>query len=209
MSEIAHDLDDLRHDIEFEREELHSSIEHDYSTSIVPLTHRRPMWHFLGLWTTFVAGFSYMALGFEIYDGGYSLPKTIGVTILGYVIYAAYASVGSYLGARTGQTHALLTRSIFGSAGSGIVSLFVLIAPLGWVGYQAGLLAQIWQGFYSWGGVETITIVLAVVMICNNVFGFTGISVFARYLVTPILIAWCLYMVIKGFISDGGHLGGS
>src|SRR5581483_6590645 len=52
-------------------------------------------------------------------------------------------------------------------------------------------------------------IVLAGVMIFNNLFGFTGISVFARYLVTPILILWCLYMVIKGFVSDGGHLGGS
>ena len=209
MSDIAHDLGELRDDLERERQELGASIEHDYSTSIVPLDHRRPMWHFLGLWTTFVAGFSYMALGFELYDGGYSLAKTLGVTVLGYLIYAAYAMVGSYLGSRTGQTHALLTRSIFGSLGSGIVSLFVLIAPLGWVGYQAGLLAQIWQGFYGWGHIETITIVLAVVMIMNNVFGFTGISVFARYLVTPILIAWCLYMVIKGFASDGGHLGGS
>jgi purine-cytosine permease-like protein len=207
--EIAHDVADIRDDLEFERDELSASIEHDYSTTIVPLTHRRPMWHFLGLWTTFVAGFSYMALGFELYDGGFSLAKTVGVTVLGYLIYVAYAIVGSYLGSRTGQTHALLTRSIFGSLGSGIVSLFVLIAPLGWVGFQAGLLAQIWQGFYGWGHVETITIVLAVVMILNNVFGFTGISVFARYLVTPILILWCLYMVIKGFASDGGHLGGS
>ena len=38
-------------------------------------------------------------------------------------------------------------------------------------------------------------------MILNNLFGFTGISVFARYLVTPILILWCLYMVLKGLIS--------
>ncbi|HEY4349189.1 MAG TPA: cytosine permease [Gaiellaceae bacterium] len=207
MSEITHEV---ASDLEFEREELHASIEHDYSTTIVPLEHRRPMWHFLGLWTTFVAGFSYMALGFEIYDGGFSLAKTVGVTVLGYGIYAAYAMVGSYLGSRTGQTHSLLTRSIFGSLGSGIVSLFVLIAPLGWVGYQAGLLAQIWDGFYpSWGHLKLFTIVLAAVMIFNNVFGFTGISVFARYLVTPILIAWALYMVIKGFVSDGGHLGGS
>lgn len=107
--DIAHDVADLRDDLEFEREELAASIEHDYSTSIVPLEHRRPMWHFLGLWTTFVAGFSYMALGFELYDGGYSLVKTLGVTVLGYLLYAAYAMVGSYLGARTGQTHALLT----------------------------------------------------------------------------------------------------
>jgi purine-cytosine permease-like protein len=207
--EIAHDVADLRDDLEFEREELASSIEHDYSTSIVPLTHRRPMWHFMGLWTTFVAGFSYMALGIEIYGGGFSLVKTAGVTLLGYGIYIAYAVFASYLGSRTGQTHSLLTRSIFGSGGSAIVSLFVLIAPLGWVGFQAGLLAQLWDNFAGWGNVETLTIVLAGVMIFNNLFGFTGISVFARYLVTPILIAWCLYMVLKGFITDHASLHGS
>jgi purine-cytosine permease-like protein len=211
--EIATDVDDLREDLAYERQELEASIEHDYSTTIVPLDKRRPMWHFLGLWTTFVAGFSYMALGFELYDGGFSLWRLIGATILGYVIYIVYANVGSYLGSRTGQTHSLLTRSVFGRLGAGIVSLFVLIAPLGWVGFQAGLLAQLWHGFYPHSGflshVEAITIVLAVVMIFNNLFGFTGISVFARYLVTPILIVWAIYMVAKGLIADGGNLGGS
>jgi len=33
--------------------------------------------------------------------------------------------------------------------------------------------------------------------------------VFARYLVTPLLILWALYMVIKGFIVDGGSFGGT
>jgi purine-cytosine permease-like protein len=210
--EIATDVDDLRADLEFERSELDASIKHDYSTSdigIVPLDRRRPMWHFMGLWTTFVAGFSYMVLGFEIHDGGWSLASTIGITLLGYGLYVAYAVIGSYLGSRTGQTHALLTRSIFGSGGSVIVSLFVLIAPLGWVGFQAGLLAQLWHGFYGWGHVEAVTIIVAAVMIFNNLFGFTGISVFARYLVTPILIVWCIYLVLKGFISDGGNLGGT
>src|SRR6266496_6405472 len=210
--EIATDVDDFRADLEFERQELDSSIRHDYSTSgtgIVPLDRRRPMWHFLGLWTTFVAGFSYMVLGFEIHDGGYSLAATVGIAALGYGLYVAYALLGSYLGSRTGQTHALLTRSIFGSAGSVIVSLFVLIAPLGWVGFQAGLLANLWHGFYGWGHVELLTIVLAAVMIFNNLFGFTGISVFARYLVTPILIVWRIYLVLKGFITDSGDLGGT
>src|SRR5438132_14064112 len=115
--EIATDVADLRDDLAFEREELEASIEHDYSTTIVPLERRRPMWHFMGLWTTFVAGFSYMFLGFEIRDGGHSLAATVGITLLGYGLYVAYAMTGSYLGARTGQTHALLTRSVFRSAG--------------------------------------------------------------------------------------------
>src|SRR5437763_115110 len=85
--EMVTDVDDLRDDLAFERRELEASIEHDYSTTIVPLDHRRPMWHFMGLWTTFVAGFSYMALGFEIYGGGFSLAKTVFVTIVGYAIW--------------------------------------------------------------------------------------------------------------------------
>ena len=210
--EIAHDLPELREDLAFERETLDESIRHDYSTSdtgIVPLNRRRPMWHFMGLWTTFVAGFSYMFLGFEIHDGGHSLASTVGITLLGYGLYVAYALVGSYLGSRTGQTHALLTRSVFGSAGSVIVSLFVLVAPLGWVAFQANLLVTLWDGFYGWGHVFTLTLLLAGVMILNNLLGFTGISVFARYLVTPILILWCVYLVLKVFVSDGGKLGGT
>jgi purine-cytosine permease-like protein len=210
--EIAHDLPEIREDLAFERETLDESIRHDYSTSdtgIVPLDRRRPMWHFMGLWTTFVAGFSYMFLGFEIHDGGHSLASTVGITLLGYGLYVAYALVGSYLGSRTGQTHALLTRSVFGSAGSVIVSLFVLIAPLGWVAFQANLLVALWDGFYGWGHVFTLTLLLAGVMILNNLLGFTGISVFARYLVTPILILWCIYLVLKVFVADGGKLGGT
>jgi purine-cytosine permease-like protein len=199
-------------DLAFERETLDESIKHDYSTpemGIVPLNRRRPMWHFMGLWTTFVAGFSYMFLGFEIHDGGHSLASTIGITILGYGLYVAYAMVGSYLGSRTGQTHALLTRSVFGSAGSVIVSLFILVAPLGWVAFQANLLVTLWNGFYGWGHVFTLTLLLAGLMILNNLLGFTGISVFARYLVTPVLILWCIYLVLKVFVSDGGKLGGT
>jgi purine-cytosine permease-like protein len=210
--EIAHDVDELRADIAFERAELGSAIKHDYSTAetgIVPLSHRRPMWHFMGLWTTFVAGFSYMFLGFEIHDGGHSLASTVAITLVGYGIYVAYAMFGSYLGSRTGQTHALLTRSVFGVAGSWIVSAFILVAPLGWVAFQANLLVTLWDGFYGWGTIFTLTLLMAGVMIFNNLLGFTGISVFARYLVTPILILWCIYMILKGFISDGGRFGGT
>src|SRR5438094_8414780 len=110
----------LEKDLAFERATLDESVRHDYSTAdtgIVPLNRRRPMWHFMGLWTTFVAGFSYMFLGFEIHDGGHSLASTIGITLLGFGLYAAYAIVGSYLGSRTGQTQALVTRPVLGSPG--------------------------------------------------------------------------------------------
>ena len=137
------------HDIEIERESIQESIAHDYSTSMVPLDKRRPIGHFVALWTTFAAGFSFLFVGTEIHDAGYTLPGTIGVTALGIGIYFAYALFGAYLGSRTGQTHSLLTRSIFGVTGSYIVSILVVAGSLGWVGFQGGLMMQLWNSLYG------------------------------------------------------------
>jgi purine-cytosine permease-like protein len=200
---------DVVEDLELERASLHDSIAHDFSTSetgIVPLDHRRPLWHFIGIWTTFAAGFSYLFIGTQIHDAGFSLLGCVGVTLLGAAIYFVYAIFAAYLGSRTGQTHALLTRSVFGVSGSQLVSVFLIFGALGWTGFQAGLMVQIWNGLYGWSGVEALTIVFAAVMVFNNLFGFTGISVFARYVVTPLVILWVAYMVIKG-LSSGSHLG--
>lgn len=199
----------LLEDLEIERESLSESISHDYSTSstgIVPLDKRRPLSHFVTLWTTFAAGFSFLFVGTEIHDSGFSLPGCIGVTALGVGIYFAYAIFGAYLGSRTGQTHSLLTRSIFGVTGSYIISVCLVIGPLGWVGYQGNLMIQIWDGLYNWGSVEVLTIVLCAVMIFNNLFGFSGISTFARYVVTPLIMAWVLYLVIRGIFDHSALL---
>src|SRR5207237_10439340 len=167
-------------DLAFERETLDESIKHDYSTpemGIVPLNRRRPMWHFMGLWTTFVAGFSYMFLGFEIHDGGHSLASTVGITILGYALYVAYAMVGSYLGSRTGQTHALLTRSVFGVGGSWLVSVFIIVAATGRTGFQAGLMTQIWNGLYGWDHLHPLVVVFVGLVVIIHLYSSTAVTV--------------------------------
>ena len=72
------------------------------------------------------------------------------------------------------------TRSIFGVTGSYIVSALLVAGSLGWVGFQGGLMVQIWDGLYDWGSIELLTIIFCGLMIFNNLFGFTGISMFAR-----------------------------
>jgi cytosine permease len=206
--QITHELEErLLGDIEIERESLQESIAHDYSTGLVPLDKRRPIGHFIALWTTFAAGFSFLFVGTQIHDAGFTLPGTIGVTALGIGIYFAYAIFGAYLGSRTGQTHSLLTRSIFGVTGSYIVSALLVVGSLGWVGFQGGLMVQIWDGLYGWGAVELLTIIFCGLMIFNNLFGFTGISTFARYIVTPLIILWVFYLVIRGLIDHSALLG--
>jgi purine-cytosine permease-like protein len=179
----------------------------DYSTGLdgpVPLSSRRPTWHLAALWTTLAANFSFLFLGVALHAGGYSLPETLGIAVLGCAIYLVYAIPAARLGSETGQTHSLLTRSVFGRAGSWLVSGFILVAPLGWVGFTAGLLAQVWAGLYDIGHLEALTIVFAVVMIAANLFGFVGISAYARYVVAPLMIIWVLWFVLRAAVMDAG-----
>ena len=91
---------------------LERSVAHDYSTSrtgVVPLTERRSRYHFLSLWITLAAGFTYLFLGFQYHDAGYSLLKAVLAGAIGAVAYLVYALPAAYLGSTTGQTHALLT----------------------------------------------------------------------------------------------------
>src|SRR5438552_2835397 len=107
---LAHEVEDyFAGDIEIERESLEASMQHDYSTGIVPLNKRRPIGHFIALWTTFVAGYSFLFVGVEVHDAGFTLPGTIGVTALGVAMYMLYWVFGCYIGSRTGQTMTLLT----------------------------------------------------------------------------------------------------
>jgi purine-cytosine permease-like protein len=189
---------------EFSRAELAGDLRHDYSTSAagaVPADRRRSQYHFIALWVTFAAGFTYLFLGFQYHDAGYSLWKSVGIGALGALAYLAYALPAAYLGSTTGRTHALLTRSIFGSVGSVLVSLLLIGIAAGWTAFAFNLLANLYDGLFSWGHIVLISVLLAVVGITNNLLGFTGITAFARYLVAPVMIAWVLYLVIKGLLD--------
>src|SRR5947207_3086348 len=189
---------------ELSRAELAKSVLHDYSTSrsgAVPLDERRTRYHFLALWTTLAAGFTFLFLGFQFHDAGYSLGKAVSAGALGGLAYLLYALPAAYLGSTTGQTHALLTRSIFGKVGSALVSLLLIGVAAGWTAFAVNLLANLYDGLFSWGHVVLISVLLAVVGITNNLFGFTGIAAFARYLVAPLMIVWVLYLVIKGLVD--------
>jgi purine-cytosine permease-like protein len=192
---------------EFPREEL----AHDYSTSargVVPLGERRSRYHFLGVWITFSAGFTYLFLGFQYHDSGYPLARAVAAGALGALCYLGYALPASYLGSKTGQTHALLTRSVFGVAGSVIVSVLLIGVAAGFTAFAWNLLGLIFDGLFGWGHLALIGVLLAVAGITNNLFGFTGVAAYARYLVAPVMIIWVLYLCIKGFAQIKG-LGGT
>ena len=113
----------------------------DYTTSIVPLNKRRSNWVMFWLWVTFQASVAYMYTGYLARSQGLSLGEMILAGFLGALVIFMYGVLASNLGTVTGQTHTLLTRTIFGRAGSGFVSVLLIIMGMGWYGFQAFFLA--------------------------------------------------------------------
>jgi purine-cytosine permease-like protein len=186
-------------------ESLNEAVKHDYTTTdhgIVPLDKRKPFWHLTAIIFTLEAGFVYIFLGFTLNEAGFTLPATTAILAVGAGFYIIYGAFAASLGNRTGQTHSLLSRSIFGVTGSVIVSVMIIFTQTGWTGFQANLTAQLFNGLYGWGAVLAIGVILAFVMVANNLFGFTGISVFARYIVAPLMLLWVTYLVIKGLTTE-------
>jgi purine-cytosine permease-like protein len=192
------------------RAELRESVAHDYATSvsggIVPLNRRRSMLALSALWISMNCGFGEIFIGSALHAAGFSLERALAVSLIAPALYLIYALPAAYLGSRTGQTNGLLSRSIFGKIGLVLVAVCLFVEGAGFVGFQAGITAQIYDGLFNWGHLTLIAVVLAVVMITNNVFGFSGVVAWARYIVTPIVILWIGYMVIRGFVTEPLHV---
>ena len=129
-------------------ETLQEAISDDYTTEIVPLSKRRPTWHLQALMMNFWAALLRVRR-LHAQQGRYTLLTSTMIILLGTAIYWLYGTAAAYIGARTGQTHALLTRSIFGVWGSVLVSAVIVFAQIGWVGFQGNLTVQIWSGLLA------------------------------------------------------------
>lgn len=174
--------------------------EHDYTTEIVPLSERKgPL--FMGLlWITMVTGLSTLSLGVGFYQKGLTLMQTLQGCLGGAFMLLGYTAGAAYLGAKTGQTYALLTRSIFGRLGSYVVSAIMVVISLGWFGFQAEFLAKLLDPLLGFGGHLLVpTIVCALLMGVTNYFGFTGVAGYARFVAAPVLLVLVLYTVGKAF----------
>ncbi|MDT5224450.1 MAG: cytosine permease [Mycobacterium sp.] len=189
-----------------EREVLKTSIQHDYATAesggIVPLDQRRKLFSMAALWLTMNCGFGEVFIGFQYQQAGFTLLRSLVVSLIGIGLYFAYAMPAAYIGSRTGTTHSLLARAVFGKWGAFLVASCLLVMGTGFVGFQSYTTAQIFQGLFGWDRIMLVGIIVTIVCIVNNVVGFSGVVAWARYVVTPVVVLWIAYMMIKAFTTE-------
>ncbi len=178
-----------------------SIIGEDYTTEPVPLSERRGPLSLGLLWLTMITGFPAVLAGFEWYKSGITLSQAISCAFVSCMILLAYTIPACWLGAISGQTYSLLSRTLFGRIGSYIVSMSISIISVAWYGLTAYICAASLIGLYHWTiPLPWLAAILAVLMAFNNLFGFTGITAFAGYIAAPVMI----FGVVAAFIKAVG-----
>jgi purine-cytosine permease-like protein len=183
-----------------------SSVVADYTEAVVPASARRSNFRMLLTFGSMQLVFGAVLVGYTARFEGLSLGNLMIAMAIAATTMTVYCIGSANVGAVVGQTHAVTTRGIFGTIGSAIVSLLLVIDGMGFYLFTVLFVISLAQALLgTFGAVSLITAVLAFAMIFNNYFGFTGLQRFAQYIAVPVVALWAVYATIKVLTSASGH----
>ena len=181
------------------------SIVADYTEDVVPQRAKRSNLRVFLLFMSMQLVFGAVLVGYGARFQGLTLQQLILAMAIAATTMTVYCIGSANVGAVVGQTHAVTTRSIFGRIGSGVVSLLLVIDGMGFYLFTVLFVITLAQALLgTLPAVTLLTAILALVMIVNNYFGFTGLQKFAQYVAVPVMIVWGVYAVIKAFTTVSG-----
>ena len=153
------------------------SVVADYTESVVPPSARRSNFRMFLTFGSMQLVFGAVLVGYSARFEGLSLGKLIAAMAIATITMTVYSIGSANVGAVAGQTHAVTTRSIFGTIGSAIVSLLLVIDGMGFYLFTVLFVITLGQALLGTiAAVSLVTALLAFVMIFNNYFGFTGLG---------------------------------
>jgi purine-cytosine permease-like protein len=174
----------------------------DYTESVVPPSARRSNFRMLLTFGSMQLVFGAVLVGYNARFQGMTLGRLAEAMLVAAVTMTVYCIGSANVGAVVGQTHAVTTRGIFGTLGSALVSLLLVIDGMGFYLFTVLFIITLGQALIGTiPAVALVTAILAFVMIVNNYFGFTGLQRFAQYVAVPVIIVWGLYATIKSFVT--------
>jgi purine-cytosine permease-like protein len=178
----------------------------DYTEMVVPGSARRSNFRMLVTFSSMQLVFGAVLVGYDARFQGLTLAKLALAMAIAVVTMAVYCIGSANVGSSVGMTHAVTSRSIFGRSGSVLVSALLILDGMGFYLFTILFMISIAQALIgTLPAVSVITAVLAVVMIVNNYFGFSGLQRFAMWVATPIIIVWGIYSLVKALTTVSSH----
>jgi purine-cytosine permease-like protein len=125
--------------------------------------------------------------------------------VIAVTAMTVYCIGSANVGAVFGQTTACTTRSVFGRVGSSMVSVMLVINGMGFYLFTVIFIVSLATSLLgTLPAVGLLTAALAVVMIINSYFGFTGLLRFAQYVALPAIAIWGCYATVKALTAVTG-----
>jgi purine-cytosine permease-like protein len=178
----------------------------DYTESVVPDHERRSNFRMLAQFMSMQAVFGAVLVGYGARFQGLTLWQLIVAMAIAAMVMTVYCIGSANAGAVTGQTHSVMARSVFGTFGSGLVSVLLVINGLAFYLFTVKFVIDILGGLVTLPAVALVTAVLAFVMIVNTYFGFSGVQRFAQYIAVPVILVWAVYATIRAFTAVSGDV---
>src|SRR3989442_9418638 len=181
------------------------SIVADYTEAVVPAHAKRSNFRVFLLFMSMQLVFGAVLVGYSARFANLTLGQLILAMAVAAATMTVYCIGSANVGAVAGQTHAVTTRGVFGRIGSAIVSLLLVIDGMGFYLFTVIFIISLGQALLgTLPALSLLTAALALVMIVNNYFGFTGLQRFAQFVAVPVMVLWGIYAVIKTLTSVNG-----
>jgi len=178
----------------------------DFTETVVPAEERRSNIRMLAQFLSMQLVFGAVLVGYGARFLGLSLGELMLAMAIATVAMTLYCIGSANAGAVSGQTHSVMARTIFGTLGSGIVSILLVINGMGFYLFTVKFIIDIAGGLFDVPAVAIVTAVLAFVMIFNTYFGFSGVQRFAQYVAVPVIVVWGVYATIRAFTAASGDI---
>lgn len=168
-------------------------IQNDWSTAPVPKEFRRADYGVVATLVGQIIALSGIYIGAGMV-GGLTFSQAIIATVAGSAILAVLGGFLSWVGTKTGVGLSMLLRESFGTIGSYIVSVMLLLVAVGFFGYQATFFGATIHAMFPGGGWITSQTVAGVwgglLMMTTALIGYKGIEWLSKW-ASPLILIMC------------------
>lgn len=168
--------------------------QNDWSTAPVPSEYRRSNYGVVATLVGQIIALSGIYIGASM-AGVMTLSQAFIATVGGSVILAVLGGFLSWVGTKTGVGLSMLLRESFGTIGSYIVSVMLLLVAVGFFGYQATFFGATIHAMFPGGGWFTSQTVAGIwgglLMMTTALVGYKGIEWLSNW-ASPLILIMCI-----------------
>lgn len=180
-------------------------VQNDWSTAPVPKEFRRSNYGVVATLVGQIIALSGIYIGASMV-GGLTLSEAFIATLGGSAILAVLGGFLSWAGTKTGVGLSMLLRESFGTIGSYIVSVMLLLVAVGFFGYQATFFGATIHAMFPAAGWITSQTVAGIwgglLMMTTALVGYKGIEWLSNW-ASPLILIMCVLSCILAVTRIG------